>query len=153
MTPYSQHRPAITSGGWIIAGSVGFLMFAFMNVVLVRDPNTPGPAQVILPILTATVMFGYCILIAYIYGDAKRRGMRYIPWTILAALAPSAIGIILYFILREPMPVHCTKCGSAMNPGFAFCPRCGSTMSATCFQCHRVSQPGWSHCAWCGAKL
>jgi hypothetical protein len=137
----------------VLAGVVAAIVFLGLNILLLRDPETPPPAQVLVPVLAACVLSGYFLLIGYIYGDAKSRGMRYIPWTILAALAPSAIGIILYFILRDPMPVHCTKCGCGMHPRFAYCPRCGATMSATCGQCHRVAEAGWSHCAWCGAKL
>jgi peptidoglycan/LPS O-acetylase OafA/YrhL len=152
MTPVPRRR-VIPAGAWVLAGVAAVLVFFGLNILFLQDPQTPPPAQVLVPVLAAGFLGGYVLLIGYIFGDAKRRGMRYIPWTILAALAPSAIGIILYFILRDPMPVHCTKCGCAMHPGFAFCPRCGATMSATCGQCHRVAETGWSHCAWCGGKL
>ena len=74
------------------------------------------------PFELAAAGLGYVLLVGYIYGDARRRGMRYVSWTVLAVLAPSAIGILLYFILREPRQAHCTKCGRSMSPNFAFCP-------------------------------
>jgi hypothetical protein len=152
MTPVPRGR-VIPTGAWVLAGVIAAVAFLGLNILFLQDPQTPPPAQVIVPVLAAGFLGGYVLLIGFIYGDAKRRGMRYIPWTILAALAPSAIGIILYFILRDPMPMRCTKCGCAMHPRFAYCPRCGATMSATCGQCHRVTEAGWSHCAWCGTKL
>jgi hypothetical protein len=98
-------------------------------------------------------LVAYIALIVYIYNDARRRGMNYVLWTLLAIFAPSAIGIILYFILRQPMPVFCTNCGGGMPPGLTYCPHCGTTLARTCPQCHRASQAGWAHCGWCGARL
>jgi hypothetical protein len=96
----------------------------------------------------------FTLLFCYIYGDAKRRNMNAALWTVLAIFAPSGIGIILYFLLREPIAACCTQCGTRVQAGFAFCPHCGANMAtAACPQCHRIPQPGWSHCASCGAKL
>ena len=50
-------------------------------------------------------------LIGYVYGDAKRRQMPYVMWTLLATFVPYAIGTILYFILRDPLPKPCPGCG------------------------------------------
>ena len=153
MTPGVQNRSVIPVGAKITAGIVAAFAFLCASFAAHHESNMDDAARVILPVLVTVVMAGYVLLIGYIYGDARRRGMRYVLWTVLAVLAPSAIGILLYFILREPRQVHCTKCGCSVNPNFAYCPRCGVTMSATCGQCHRVAQPGWSHCAWCGGKL
>ena len=150
MTPGVENRSVIPAGAKVTAGVVGAISFFVASMAAHEMDDT---ARFFLPVLIAAVMTGWVLLIGYIYGDARRRGMRYVLWTVLAVLAPSGIGILLYFILREPRQVHCTKCGCSMNPNFAYCPRCGGTMSATCGQCHRVAQPGWSHCAWCGGKL
>jgi predicted amidophosphoribosyltransferase len=93
------------------------------------------------------------LLVGYVYSDAKRRGMRYVLWTWLAALIPNAIGIILYFVLREPLLVNCTHCGAQARPGFTFCPKCGGSLSPACPQCRRAVEPGWTHCVQCGASL
>ena len=37
----------------------------------------------------------YILLVGYIYGDARRRGMRPVLWALLAFFIPNAIGIIL----------------------------------------------------------
>ena len=57
------------------------------------------------------VLVAWVVLIGYIYGDAKRRQMRYVMWTLLAIFVPHAIGMILYFILRDPLPKPCPGCG------------------------------------------
>jgi hypothetical protein len=93
------------------------------------------------------------LLVGYVYADAKRRGMRYQMWTWLAALIPDGIGIILYFILRDPLPSPCPKCSTMVKHGFAFCPECGTPIRVTCPQCGRAVEHGWHNCAYCGAGL
>ena len=36
----------------------------------------------------------------YVYRDAKRRGMNAALWTLIAILAPSLIGFIIYLLVR-----------------------------------------------------
>jgi hypothetical protein len=93
------------------------------------------------------------LLVGYVYADAKRRGMRYVMWTWLAALVPNAIGVILYFILREPLPKPCPRCATMVQSSFAFCPSCGTAMQPTCPQCGKGLDPRWTHCPHCGAGL
>jgi hypothetical protein len=93
------------------------------------------------------------LLIGYINADARRRGMRYVMWTLLAIFIPNSIGIILYFVMREPLLVPCAKCGAKARSGFAFCPQCGSSLSTGCPACKRAVDPGWQRCAYCGAAL
>ena len=95
----------------------------------------------------------YVLLVGYIVGDSRRRGMRPLLWALLAIFIPNAIGIILYFILRDPLLQHCTKCGAAAQASFTFCAVCGEALSKTCPGCRGTVQPGWSHCARCGASL
>lgn len=90
------------------------------------------------------------LLVGYIYGDARRRGMRPVLWALLAFFIPNAIGIILYFILREPLLVNCPKCGAGTKSAFPFCPSCGSSLADTCPSCRSAIESGWSHCPRCG---
>ena len=53
-------------------------------------------------------------MIAYVNRDAKRRGMSSALWTFLViVLTPAyfAIGFILYFLMRQPLPYACPQCG------------------------------------------
>ena len=103
----------------------------------------------VLPLFAAV----YILLVGYVYADARRRGMRHIMWTLLALFIPNAIGVILYFILREPLLRACTMCGSMVSQGFAFCSKCGTALAHACPQCRSAVRPEWSHCTKCGASL
>jgi hypothetical protein len=84
---------------------------------------------------------------------AKRRGMRHVMWTLLAIFIPDAIGIILYFILRDAMPVTCPSCGTSVLSKFTFCPNCGTSVKPTCPHCGKAVELAWTHCAHCGSTL
>lgn len=99
------------------------------------------------------VVPAYVLLIGYVNGDAKRRGMRSAVWTWVAALVPNALGIILYFLLRDPLLVHCPNCGTQSRKGFQFCPKCGTELAPACPSCQKPVERGWSVCPYCGGKL
>ncbi len=94
----------------------------------------------------------FLLLIGYINRDAKRRGMSPTLWTIVAVIIPNALGIILYFILRQPLRSACPKCGCAIQTGFNFCPRCSYKLSPSCPQCQRVISASDVYCPYCGTS-
>jgi hypothetical protein len=153
MTPVSRSARVIPTTAWVIASLILLSMFLMLYWLIPWDSNVPQIVRILLPILPPFALAGWTLVIGYVYGDARRRGMRYVMWTLLAIFIPNGIGVILYFILREPMPSYCSKCGACARPGHAFCPVCGANVLPACAQCHRAGQPGWAHCAWCGAKL
>ena len=112
MTPAVPRQRVIPMGGWITAGVIFLLGFLICNVVFIRENHAPVPVRIIVPVLFPALLSGYALLIAYVYGDARRRGMRYVMWTLLAIFLVNGIGIILYFILREPLMVYCSRCGA-----------------------------------------
>ncbi len=138
---------------------VGVVLAAgIVLVVVLARPTPPQPplplaAKIILSVFSGALVFCLALVVGYVYVDAKRRGMRYVMWTWLAALVPDGIGIILYFVLRDPLLVSCPSCGAQARKGFVFCPRCGSAITRTCPQCGRAVEPGWINCAYCGARL
>lgn len=136
----------VTSGALL-----GLVLFCLVMFVLRSGPGPRLEAFFLLGV--AVVLAGYALLVGYVYADARQRGMRYVMWTWLAILVPNAVGIILYFVLRDPIPNYCTRCGAAAKQNYAFCPNCGNTIAPECPQCHRVTQQGWTHCAYCGAAL
>jgi Double zinc ribbon len=109
--------------------------------------------RVCLPLLASSFLLVYVLLIGFIRVDAKRRGMRYVMWTLLAIFIPNAIGIILYFVLRDPLPTPCPKCSRLSAASFTFCPHCGAELMRTCRVCHKKLGPGWVNCAYCGTSL
>ena len=140
MTPIAPRQRVIPFGAWVTAGIVFLLGFLVLSFVFnVHGNGVPVPIRLIVPIVFPLVWAGYALLVGYVYGDARRRGMRYVMWTLLAIFLFNGIGVILYFIMREPLMVYCPRCGAGVQPA--------------CPACHRTVQIGWTHCARCGNQL
>jgi hypothetical protein len=157
MTRFSDEVRIIPTVAWCLAVLVAVATFCLLLFVAIPHDNNvkdwPGVGQIALSLLGALVPAAYILLIGYIYADARRRGMRYVMWTLLAIFVPNTIGIILYFILRDPLLAQCPKCGAPGRAGFAFCPQCGNQLSTACPACKRQTDSGWQRCAYCGAVL
>lgn len=156
-TGYWASLKVIPVAAWIIAALVysGMLLFTVLYVFQ-YDANMKMwsdwqkvPFAVFMPLFLVVLV----LLIGYVNGDAKRRGMRYVMWTLLAIFVPNALGIILYFLLRDPLPAPCPGCGTRVGGAFAFCPQCGTVVSPSCPQCRRTVDRAWANCAHCGTKL
>jgi hypothetical protein len=114
----------IPVGAWIVAG----IMFLLPAILIPRYFGlTP---ESLFGLFLGLMFAGYALVAGYIYGDAPRRGMPRIPWTLLAVLAPNAIGFILYFIVRKPVQRPCAQCGAGISSDSGFCPRCGAAQAA-----------------------
>jgi len=95
----------------------------------------------------------FIFLIAYINRDAKRRGMRYVLWTLIALFAPDLIGVIIYFLVREPLLYSCPHCGKTVSARFNFCPNCKFNLRPTCPQCKHEVRVGDHFCPNCACEL
>ena len=127
------------------------LLLAF---VFRRDPHAPPVAlQGLISLLAGSVLAFFALLVGYINGDAKRRGMNYKLWTLLVLVIPNAIGYIIYFVIRQPILGACPQCGATVNPGFNFCPKCKFNLHPACPQCHRGIEAGATFCPYCAAEL
>lgn len=106
-------------------------------------------------IVTAIAVFlgFYILLIGYINRDAKRRGMSPALWTVVAIFVPYLVGAIIYFVLREPLPFACPRCGRLVNAQFNFCPSCQCNLRPNCRNCRREIRPGDRFCPYCGLTL
>ena len=153
MTPVVPRQRVIPFAAWVTAGVVFLVGFLGLSLLFIMVHDVPVSFRFLVPILVPLIWAGYTVLVGYVYGDARRRGMRYVMWTLLAIFLFNGIGVILYFILREPLQVYCSRCGAGVQPSHAFCPRCGAGVQPACAACHRILQPGWTHCAWCGNQL
>ena len=149
MSRFQKELGVIPRIAWIIGVLVyfglGLLLFTVAlpsdNHMRLWDPNL----QLLFSFGIPLVLLAYALLAGYVYGDAKRRGMRYVMWTLLAIFIPDGIGVILYFILRVPMPRPCPGCARDVPSGFVFCPHCGTPLQATCSNCGRGVERGWSN--------
>jgi RNA polymerase subunit RPABC4/transcription elongation factor Spt4 len=139
---------------WILA-VIGFaVMQVVCNVVLARQHDAPPPVvRALLGLLAGAVAVCYLLLIAYITRDARRRGMSPVLWTFVAILVPNALGIILYFILRQPIRSACPQCGSFVQSGFNFCPHCSHKLSPSCPKCQHMVTATDVYCPYCGTPL
>ncbi len=140
---------------WVVT-FVFYLGIAVLAWFLVpTDPEMvhwPREGQLAFILLLPLVFLFWIPLLGYVYGDSKRRGMRYVMWTLLAVFVPDFIGIILYFILRDPLPAECVHCHNVVLAKYAFCPHCGANMKSVCPQCGKTLEPTWVNCGYCGGK-
>lgn len=157
MTRFSDEVRIIPTVAWSLAVLVGVATFFLLFFVAIpHDHNVkdwPGVGQIAVSLLGGLAPAAYILLIGYIYADARRRSMRYVMWTLLAIFIPNSIGIILYFIFRDPLLTPCGNCGAQARTGFTFCPQCGAALSPACPACKRPTEPGWQRCPYCGTGL
>ena len=112
------------------------------------------PYAFVIIIVLFFVVLGLAIPFAigfFVYQDAKKRGMDAILWALVAALVPSFIGLIIYFVERSNHSgVICYGCGIQVPPGYVNCPRCGVQVKPVCPTCGRPLEKGWNVCTNCG---
>ena len=159
MSHFREEIKLIPRTAWVVASVFlavvpAIAVFLFWQIFSEGHLN-PGEWLIpALPFALIVLFFGiYILLIGYVYADARRRGMRYVMWTLLATFIPNAIGIILYFLLRDPLPQPCRACGKGHKPGLAFCPNCGAAASRRCPQCNCQVDEEWTNCAHCGVAI
>jgi RNA polymerase subunit RPABC4/transcription elongation factor Spt4 len=138
---------------WILAGIAFAAAQIIFNAVLTGGDAPPVAVRVLLGFAAGTILGGYLLLIGYVNRDARRRGMSALLWTLVAILIPNGLGILLYFILRQPLHHSCPQCGSLVRTGFNFCPRCSCKLSSSCPQCQRVVAENDLYCPHCGTSL
>jgi len=139
---------------WTLAGIVFVAaQILFNGGQLWHAGAPPAWCRAVLGLLAGIGGGCYLLFVGYINRDAKRRGMSPTLWTIMAAFIPNALGIILYFLLRQPLRSACPQCGNAVQTGFNFCPRCSCKLSPSCPQCQRVVGVSDVYCPYCGTSL
>ena len=139
---------------WMLAGIVFVAAQIFFNgAALWHSGAPPAWCRALLGILAGVGGGCYLLFMGYINRDAKRRGMSPALWTIVAILIPNGLGILLYFVLRQPRSSACPQCGNAVQPGFNFCPRCNYKLSPSCPQCQRLVGVNDVYCPYCGTSL
>lgn len=152
-TGFSAEIKIIPGWAWTLA-AVAFGGAQLIFNLLFEGPGAPPVwARVLLGLAAGTLLAGYFLLIGYVSRDARRRAMSSIVWTLVAILIPNGLGIILYFILRQPLYKLCPQCGDAVETGFNFCPRCSCKLSASCPQCQRPVGGNDAYCPYCGTAL
>ena len=106
--------------------------------------------------LVSLFLATWLLMVGYVNKDAKRRGMHSSLWTLLVIiLSPAyfAIGFIIYFLVREPLPYNCPKCEALVGPRFNFCPNCKCDLHPSCPQCKREVVEADKYCPYCAYEL
>jgi len=90
----------------------------------------------------------------YVYRDAKRRGMNAALWTLIAILAPSLIGFIIYLLVRGNYSnLKCPRCNTTVTDQYVVCPKCGAKLKPSCPNCSMPIEPDWTVCPKCAQPL
>jgi len=95
-------------------------------------------------------------MLGYVYRDAKRRGMNPALWTLLVLILSGGyffIGLIIYLLVREPLPYTCPQCAATVNARFNFCPSCKYNLHPACPQCQREVSDDDKFCPYCATEL
>lgn len=94
------------------------------------------------------------LICVYVYRDAKRRRMNPVLWTLIALLAPTFLGFIIYLLVRSPSAdCTCPNCGADVTESYVVCPRCGAKLHAACGRCGAPVEPDWQVCPRCASPL
>ncbi|HVH50402.1 MAG TPA: zinc ribbon domain-containing protein [Candidatus Bathyarchaeia archaeon] len=147
---------------WLLAIAIGTLI----NLSGVNGETFP-PDLAGHPVLASLALAGITTLISavtaswlmalgYVYRDARRRGMNGGLWLLLCMLLSwpfFAIGFILYFQVREPLPFPCPRCSTMVGARFNFCPNCKCNLHPSCPNCKREVAETDKFCPYCGQDL
>jgi len=143
---------------------LGVNLYAFAN----NGPVFPGDESLRSePFLSCAALAGVitlaaitlsCLLfmLGYVYRDAKRRGMHPALWTLLVLILSAGyflIGLIIYLLVREPLPYTCPQCSASVNARFNFCPNCKYNLHPACPQCQREVADDDKFCPYCATEL
>ncbi len=98
----------------------------------------------------------FILTMGYVYRDAKRRDMHAGLWTLLVLILSPAylfIGLIIYLLVREPLPYACPQCATPVSARFNFCPGCKCNLHPACPQCQREVSDSDKFCPYCATEL
>lgn len=153
-TRFSDELRFIPQWAKIVATLVLISIPIVFTVVIGYDPKAPPFwARVCMGAVCGIFLSLYTLLIGYVNRDAGRRGMNRVVWTLLAMFVPNALGIILYFLLRQPLASSCPHCGAQVHSGYGYCPKCGKSLSMHCPRCRHAVNADDVYCPFCGASL
>ena len=90
----------------------------------------------------------------YVYRDSRRRGMNAALWTLIAILAPSLIGFIIYLLVRGNYSnLKCPRCDTRVTEQYVVCPKCGAKLKPSCPNCSASVESDWMVCPKCAQPL
>lgn len=122
-----------------------------------RDQPVAASAVLIAAITAGAIALSSLLfMLGYVYRDANRRGMNAALWTIVVLiLSPGygILGLIIYLLVREPLPYPCPQCATSVSARFNFCPNCKTNLHPACAHCQREVSDTDKFCPYCGNDL
>jgi hypothetical protein len=124
----------------------------------IRDDAALSVLAIVGIITGVSILLSACILmLGYVNRDARRRGMNSALWTwfVLLMLPTSVgiIGLIIYLLVREPLPYPCPRCSKPVGPRFNFCPNCKCDLYPSCPNCKKEIAETDKFCPYCATEL
>jgi hypothetical protein len=159
---------------WLVVTCLALYVFALMLGLVINLHNIqtgysvfPEDSYRTQPVLSSLALVGVITAIAftasvllfmlgYVYRDAKRRGMHPGLWTLLVLILSGGyffIGLIIYLLVREPLPYNCPQCATTVSARFNFCPNCKYNLHPACPQCQREVSDSDKFCPFCATEL
>ena len=155
MSELRRKASVVPAWAWVIA--IGIVLAGPIGMTAVMQLHEANPPPVAFSIwfglFIGVLLAIHALAIGYINRDAKRRGMGALRWTLIAIFVPNALGIVLYFVMREPLRSPCPSCGQPVQPAFNFCPTCHHALKPVCPSCGKALAPEHTYCAYCGASV
>jgi Double zinc ribbon len=144
----------VTFALYVIAAAAMVCLEIFAPIAEITQPVVHRVVTSLLIVTLAVAALSVIVLFfGYIGADAKRRGMSPVLWVLVSLLIPYLIGVILYFVVREPLPFNCPQCGHTLSAQFNYCPACQLNLRPNCPQCRHAIHPGDRFCPHCGFAL
>jgi endogenous inhibitor of DNA gyrase (YacG/DUF329 family) len=142
--------------GWLGILAIGLFVIGQVAAQIVHFFNpTQGPMIAYVG-AAAGVTLGLDVLLlffGYVNRDAQRRGMNATLWTLLAIFVPYLIGVIIYFLVREPLAYNCPQCGASVSARFNYCSKCKFNLRPACPHCQREVHLDDKFCPYCSREL
>ena len=109
---------------------------------------------IILPLMLLFAIGLPALIGVYVYRDARERGMDAVLWTLVAVMAPSLIGLIVYLAVRGKYTCQrCPACSARVEADYVRCPQCGQELKNLCPACGQPVEHTWKVCPRCGSPL
>jgi RNA polymerase subunit RPABC4/transcription elongation factor Spt4 len=153
-----NHNSAFKYVFFALTALVLVLFFGLLlrRAIPIFGTHTP-PLIMTRPIMMALPVMVFFIIAAaiaaYVYKDARQRGLDPWLWATVAAFVPYFIGLIIYLVTRQSARRLCAKCGRSLQSDFSNCPYCGESVSMKCQKCGQAIAPDWKVCPHCAAPL
>lgn len=134
----------------VLFATVQYVMLVYLNQH--RHERPPEGFRIFMSLMWGTVVATFTLMVGYITRDAKRRGMNVAMWT-AAVIGMQGIGLVVYFLLRQPVVSHCPQCSTTLASGFNFCPQCQFQLNPLCSLCNKSVRLTDTYCGYCGHLL